>query len=159
MLTIRHYSYLKTKLMLFCTPHNKFSNIPLLYHVYDGEIIAEVDHFKYFGIIFDSNTTWSDHIDFAASNISKRFGVIRRVNYHLPNHILRKLAESLVMPHFDNCSHLWSNYCSLTLSSRLQILLGNLARIILSADIRTHIDSMMADLKWPKLDRRWNNAI
>ena len=74
--------------------------------------------------------------------------------------ISSKLADSLVMPHFDYCSHVWSN-CSLTLSSKLQILLHNLARIILSADIRTNIDStyMMSSLKWLKLNDRWNNYI
>ena len=131
----------KTKFMLFGTPQNikKFQNISL---IYDGDDIEKVDHFKYLGIIFDSHMTWSQHVDLIASNVSKRCGVIRRVKYYLPNHILKMLAESLVMPHFDYCSHVWSN-CSNTLSSRLQVLLNNLARIILSADIRTHIDSMM----------------
>ena len=45
------------------------------------------------------------------------------------------------------------------LYNKVIILLNNLARIILSADIRTHIDSMMADLKWLKLDQRWSNHI
>ena len=49
--------------------------------------------------------------------------------------------------------------CSVTLSSRLQVLMNNLAKIILSADIRTSIDSMMGNLKWLKLDQRWNNMI
>ena len=147
----------KTKLMLFGTPQNlsKYQNISL---IYDGETIERVDNFKYLGIVFDSHMTWSHHIDLIASNVSKRCGVIRRVKYYLPNYILKKLADSLVMPHFDYCSHVWSN-CSLTLSSKLQILLNNLARIILSADIRTNIDSMMSSLKWLKLDDRWNNHI
>ena len=98
--------------------------------------IERVDNFKYFGIVFDSHMTWSHHNDLIASNVSKRCGVIRRVKYYLPNYILKKLANSLVMPHFDYCSHVWSN-CSLTLSSKLQILLNNLAIIIISADIRT----------------------
>ena len=147
----------KTKLMLFGTPQNlsKYQNISL---IYDGETIERVDNFKYLGIVFDSHMTWSHHIDLIASNVSKRCGVIRRVKYYLPNYILKKLADTLVMPHFDYCSHVWSN-CSLTLSSKLQILLNNLARIILSADIRTNIDSMMSSLKWLKLDERWNNHI
>ena len=70
----------------------------------------------------------------------------------------KQLADSLVMPHFDYCSHVWSN-CSPTLSSKLQILLNNLARIILSADIRTNIDSMITSLKWLKLDDKWDNHI
>ena len=79
----------KTKLMLFGTPHNlnKFSNISL---IYDGENIEKVDHFKYLGIIFDSNMTWSHPIYFVASNVSKRCGVIRRVKCYLPNYIFKK---------------------------------------------------------------------
>ncbi len=147
----------KTKLMLFGTPQNlsKYQNISL---IYDGKTIERVDNFKYLGIIFDSHMTWSHHIDLILSNVSKRCGVVRRVKYYLPNCILKKLADSLVMPHFDYCSHVWSN-CSLTFLSRLQILLNNLARIILSADLRTNIDSMMSSLKWLKLENRWNNHI
>ena len=98
----------KTKLMLFGTLYHlgKFENVSL---VYDGENIEKVDNFKYLGLIFDSNMTWSHHIDFIASSVSKRCGVIRRVKYYLPNFILKKLAESLVMPHFNYCCHTWSN--------------------------------------------------
>ena len=134
--------------MLFGTPYYrvKSENISL---VYDGEKIEKVDNFKYLGLISDSNMTWSRHIDLIASSVSKRCGVIRRVKYNLPNIILKKLAESLVMPHFNYCCHVWSN-CSVTLSSRLQVLMNNLARIILLADIRTSVNSMMSNLKWLK---------
>ena len=108
--------------MLFGTPYylGKFENVSL---VYDGENIEKVDNFKYLGLIFDSNMTWSHHIDFIASSVSKRCGVIRRVKYYLPNFILKKLAESLVIPHFNYCCHTWSN-CSVTPSSRLQVLMN-----------------------------------
>ena len=107
----------KTKFMLFGSPHNlnKFCNIDLSYN---GVMIEKVDHFKYLGIVFDNNMTWSHHIDFVSSNISKRCSLIRRIKYHLPNCIIKKLAESLVMPHFDYCCHAWSN-CSLHLSKQI----------------------------------------
>ena len=149
----------KTKLMLFGAPQNlsKYQNISL---TYDGETIERVDNFKYLGIIFDSHMTchmtMSHHIALIVSNVSKRCGIVRRIKYYLPNCILKKLADYLVMPHFDYCSHVWSN-CSLTFLNRLQIFLNNLARIIISADLRTKIDSMMSSLKWVKLENRWNN--
>ena len=79
----------KTKLMLFGTPYylGKLENISL---VYDGEEIEKVDNLKYLGLIFDSNMTWSHHIDLIASSVSKRCGVIRRVKCYLPNFILEK---------------------------------------------------------------------
>ncbi len=62
------------------------------------------------------------------------------------------------MPHFDYCSTVWTN-CSLTLSNSLQIYHNRLARILLSADIRTPISEMMNSLKWITLDKRWANHL
>jgi len=64
-------------------------------------------------------------------------------------------ANALVMPNFDYCSSVWSN-CSNELSNSLQILHNRLARIILSADIRTPVNDMMSMLKWNKLNDRWS---
>ena len=42
---------------------------------------------------------------------------------------------------------------------KLQFLHNNLARTILFADIRTHVDDMMAALEWIKLKDRWENHL
>lgn len=68
------------------------------------------------------------------------------------------LANALALPHFDYCSPVWSN-CSGELANSLQILQNRLARIILSADIRTPTDEMMDKLNWIKLDKRWYNQL
>ena len=41
----------------------------------------------------------------------------------------------------------------------MQVHHNNLARIILSADIRTPTDEMMNALQWDKLDKRWHNQL
>ena len=41
--------------------------------------------------------TWSEHVALIASNVSKHCGVICCVKYYLPNHILKTLAESLII--------------------------------------------------------------
>ena len=57
-------------------------------------------------------------------------------------------------PYFDYCSPVWSN-CNLKFSNILQILQNKLARVLLSADIRTPVDNLLCDLNWNKLDKRW----
>ena len=64
------------------------------------------------------------------------------------------LVNALVFPYFDYCSPVWSN-CSLKFSNILQILQNKLARVLLSADIRTSVDNLLCDFNWIKLDKRW----
>ena len=143
--------------MLFGTPRNleKFGNISLSY---DNNVIEKVNHFKYLGVVFDSNMTWHDQIDHLSSTIAKRCGIIHRVKFCLPNYVLRMLGEALIMPHFDYCCAVWSN-CSKDLLSRMQKLQNRLARILLSADFRTPISDMMDSLHWLKLNDRWSNQL
>ena len=67
---------------------------------------------------------------------------------------LNMLANALVFPYFDYCSPVWSN-CDLKFSNILQILQNKLARVLLSADIRTPVNNLLCDLNWIKLDKRW----
>ena len=60
------------------------------------------------------------------------------------------------MPNFDYCCSVWSNSSAELLNS-LQVLQNRLARIILSADIRTPVNDMMQSLQWNKLNDRWYN--
>ena len=68
------------------------------------------------------------------------------------------LANALIYPHFDYCSPVWSNI-NVEYSNSLQILQNKLARVLLSADIRTPIDVLMSSLNWDKLDKRWKNQL
>ena len=77
---------------------------------------------------------------------------------YLPVRAVKTLAQALVFPHFDYCSSVWSN-CSACHKNELQILQNRLARILLSADIRTPVDNMMKDLAWVKLDCRWEQQL
>jgi hypothetical protein len=147
----------KTKLMIFGSRHtlDLFNGITLHY---DNEIIEKVDKFKYLGVIFDPLLSWSEHIHQLSVCISKRCGVISRVKHYVPKDILIMLANAIAIPNFDYCSPIWSN-CSKNLTDSLQVLHNRLARIILSADIRTPTNDMMSDLKWIKLKDRWNNQM
>ena len=78
------------------------------------------------------------------------------MKYFLPHHTIVLLSNALVIPHFNYGSAVWSNFLT-EFHNKLQVLYNNLARIILSADIRTPINEMTDALEWFKLDRRWHD--
>ena len=121
---------------------NNFSDIKLNY---GNAAIERVDKFKYLGVILDPLLSWCEHIDYVSSTISKCIGVIRRVKFYLPSNTLNMLSNALVFPHFGYCSPVWSN-CKAEFSNSLQILQNKLARVLLSADIRTSVDDLMMAL-------------
>lgn len=147
----------KTKFMVFGTRYmlENFENVHL--HC-NNDSLDRVNEYNYLGVTFDPLMSWSEHINQMSSSISKRCGIIKRVKHFVPQDTLIMLANALVMPNFDYCSAVWSN-CSLELSNSLQILHNRLARIILSADIRTPVNDMMNTLQWNKLNDRWLNQM
>jgi len=147
----------KTKFMIFGMRAilRNFSNISINY---GNSVIERVDKFKYLGVILDPFLSWSDHIDYVSTNISKRIGIIRQVKLYLPSTTLMMLANALVFPFFDYCSPVWSN-CIAQYSKTLQILQNKLARDLLTADIRTSVDDLMASLNWDMLDKRLRNQL
>lgn len=79
-------------------------------------------------------------------NVSKRTGIIKRMKHFLPNQTIVMLSNALVIPHFDYGSTVWSNF-SAENHRKLQVLHNILARIILSADIRTPTNELMDALQ------------
>ena len=128
--------------MLFGTNRalNKFKDISL---TYDNMLIERVEKFKYLVVFFDTTLSWNEHVKYLACNESKRIGVIYRVKYYMKT--VNVLAQALVFPHFDYCSSVWSNF-SICHGNELQILQNRLARVLLTADIRTPVDTLMKDL-------------
>lgn len=147
----------KTKCMIFGTKHvlKRFNEMELFY---DNIIIEKVSEFKYLGVKFDNNLSWSAHVDHLCKTISKRIGIIRRIKYFIPQHTIVMLSNALVLPHFDYASTVWTNFSSEN-HKKLQVLHNSLARTILSADIRTPINELMDTLQWIKLDSRWHNQL
>ena len=78
----------------------------------------------------------------------------------VPNDIINMPANALalVMPHIDYCSPVWTN-CNNTHLNSLQIYHNRLARILLSAGVRTRIDDVMNSLNWFKLNKRWEKHL
>ena len=117
--------------------------------------LKELKNSKYLGISFDPqlHVSWNEHVDYLSSIISKCIGVICRIKHCK---IVNMLAQALVFLHFDHCSSVWTNF-SMHHINELQILQNRLARVLLSADIRTSFDKMLKDVHWVRLTNRWEH--
>ncbi len=66
------------------------------------EEIERVKSFKYPGVYLDEVMTYKEHVSKVVKKISSRIGVLSK-DYR------KQLFNTIVLPHFDYCSQVWSN--------------------------------------------------
>ena len=72
----------------------------------DSEI-KEVDHFKFLGLIIDSNFKWQNHIEHCKATISSSLYIINQVKNVLPIKQLLILYITLIQPYLEYGIVLW----------------------------------------------------
>ena len=115
--------------------------------------IDRVNSFKYLGIILDEHLSFNEHVDYVVSKTSKKLGVIRKSREFPDRKTSLILYESLVLPHMDYCSLVYTNTTEVNIG-RLQLVQNAVCRAILQADNRTHIDDMESELNLPNIHHR-----
>ena len=66
-----------------------------------------VPHFNYLGIILDKHLSWKPHITMVTGKLSKINGILNRLKYIYPTHILLTIYKSLFVPHINYGSLVW----------------------------------------------------
>ena len=90
---------------------------------------------KCLDVLIDEELNWSSHVDKVIKISQRNISVIRRARTYLPQNSLKLLYNSLVLPHMDYCSAVWSNrYQSQT--NQLRKVQKRAARLIMNAYIR-----------------------
>ena len=59
--------------------------------------------------MIDDELNWSSQVDKLTTTTQRNISVIRRAKIYLAQNSLKLLYNSLVLPHFDYCSAVWSN--------------------------------------------------
>ena len=97
----------KSKFMIFShRPQFSFNHLPQV--KISDSILERVSTFKYLGIIFKPNLSWSDHILYARLRAKRTLGLIYRHFYkHCSSSTLLLLYQTLVRPILEYCSILW----------------------------------------------------
>ena len=99
----------KTNYILFHSLNKKIVCNHIL-HV-NGIPINRVKSCKFLGVLLDEHLTWSDHINYVKSKISKNNGILSRIRYLIDKKTAFMLYYSLIHPYLSYCNIVWaSNY-------------------------------------------------
>ena len=69
--------------------------------------LAPKNYFKYLGVFMDSNLTWKYNIEYIASNLSKRIGIISRLRHFVTVSTLICIYNSLMLPYLTYGVIVW----------------------------------------------------
>ena len=85
----------KTKAMIFHMPQKKVEKPVLLVN---GTVIEYVNNLNFLGITLNNHLDWDSHINKVAHKISRTTGILNKKKI-LPQHILRTMYNSIILPH------------------------------------------------------------
>src|SRR6218665_28884 len=71
--------------------------------------IPRVDNARFLGVHIDQCLTWKTHISSVSSKVAKNIGILSRLSYLLPIHILTSLYYAMVHPYLSYCSIIWAS--------------------------------------------------
>ena len=127
----------KTKCMFF----HKRRAVPSINLSMNNIPIDIVPHFNYLGIILDKHLSWKTHITMVTGKLSKINGILNRLKYIYPTHILLTIYKSLFVPHINYGSLVWGqNFTSI---SKLQ---KKVIRTVTRSNYIAHSEPLLKEL-------------
>lgn len=119
----------------------------------DDEIIQIVEHVKYLGVILDNQLNFIEHVDMVKRKINKRVGLLSRLSNKMTFESKKIFLKSLILPLYDNC---WSilTFIDDKMITQIQRCVNKAMRIVLKADRRTNVESMMKNLEISSVHER-----
>ena len=127
----------KTKCMFF----HKRRAVPSINLSMNNIPIDIVPHFNYLGIILDKHLSWKTLITMVTGKLSKISGILNRLKYIYPTHILLTIYKSLFVPHINYGSLVWGqNFNSI---SKLQ---KKVIRTVTRSNYIAHSEPLLKEL-------------
>ena len=133
----------KSKYMVF---HTKQRQVTAPTLIIDEKRLECVDEFELLGIVVDKHLKWQSHINKIATKVSKTIGIISRLKNFVPQHYLRLLYSTLILPHFTYGILTWAFDIE-----RLFKLQKRAIRIITSSKYNAHTEPLFKQLDCLKL--------
>ena len=128
----------KTNYMIF-SPKGKVCEHQDIYIA--NEIISEVNHTKFLGVILDNKLNWSHHISHVHNKVSKALGIILKARKVFNTITLLSLYNALILPYLTYCIHVWGNAYPTNLK-KIAILHKKVVRIISGSKPKTHSEPL-----------------
>jgi hypothetical protein len=139
----------KTSYMLFGSKKSETACMSVSLSI--NEIsIKQVENCKFLGVYLDNNLTWDKHIQEISSKISRSIGVISKLSYKLPRHILFNLYNTMILPYLSYCNIVWGiNYP--THLEKLNLLQKRIVRVMCGRNRSEHTAPLFNHLKLLKV--------
>ena len=112
------------------------------------KVIKRVPHKKTLGVILDEQLKWDKHNEEQSKTNSKNIDLLRRAKSFVPRHVLDKMDNAFIIPHFYYCSTVWYDGSKNKLTKMSKLDQKKAARIITedSYDIRSN--EVFQKLNW-----------
>ena len=138
----------KTEYMVF--DHNLEKEFIL---VNDNILIYECKVTKYLGLMIDHKLSFTEHVDYIMTKVSKRINAMYKSKNLLPLKYRKMFANALVLPVFDYLDVIYSRACKTKLSD-LDVLYKKVAKIALDVPVQESSISVYKDMGWLPLHLR-----
>ena len=89
----------KTELVIF-KPKNKISTN-------SGQKIKPSSQVKYLGTILQDDLHWNSHLTKLRKQLSRSIGLLSKVRYYVPKHLLRTICHSIFNSHLIYACEIW----------------------------------------------------
>ena len=98
----------KSNYMIFGKPNK---NIPVLQLRINNANIDEVQNFNFLGLQLSStiHVTWNLHIDEIFTKISRRIGILKKLQLIVPTNVLLTIYNTLILSHINYCLLVWGS--------------------------------------------------
>ena len=111
---------------------NDVSSVPLL--VINGSCIQRVDSFKLLGVVFNSRLTWSDHVQYILSKVSKRIFIIHHlVRIGIVSRDIVTVYCAMIRSVLEYCCSVWHSGLTKSESMDIERVQRRVLRIIFPA--------------------------
>ena len=121
----------------------------------NGKPLVKSDVVKYLGVYVDSNLKWDKHISFVRQKCYSILSFLGKACKSLPTCLRKQLYQSLVLPHLDYCSVVWTE-CSRADEKKLEGIQKRGMRWILQEKWDCPSDTLRKKLGWSCLASRRN---
>lgn len=97
-------NFTKTVALSFC----KRSSVSLFDYSFNGYSLSRVSEYKYLGLIFTPNMSWSKHIEYTCNKALKKLGYLNRTLKDAPRETKLLTYKSLIRPILEYACPVWN---------------------------------------------------
>ena len=143
----------KTNVMLIA-PRSILNGVKDFSVTLNGSCLKRVKVAKCLGVMIDEELRWTEHVEKVIKTAQKNISVIKRAKSYVPTRSLKLLYNSIVLPHFDYCSSVWSERFQRQ-TIKLQKVQKRAARIVLGEGFDVSSKDMFSRLGWMPIQTRF----